>query len=276
MSISHRANRRFGQHFLVNPAIAREISREAGLNSSDTVLEIGPGLGILTEQLLERAGQVTAVEIDRTLISPLTEKFSANLRFRLIEGDILAVDIGTLFRDASKRIVVVANIPYNITTPIVDLLCANRSIIDRAVLMVQREVADRLLAEPGTRAFGLTTLNLSLSARGRKVMQVAPGSFRPSPEVTSTVVFLAFSPESRYPLADEMLFRNLTGAAFRQRRKMIKNTLVPFITALGISGEDAIRALESSGIAPDVRPETVGTGRFVALANTISSLLAVT
>ena len=142
--------------------------------------------------------------------------------------------------------------------------------------MVQREVADRLLAEPGTRAFGLTTLNLSLSARGRKVMQVAPGSFRPSPEVTSTVVFLAFSPESRYPLADEMLFRNLTGAAFRQRRKMIKNTLVPFITALGISGEDAIRALESSGIAPDVRPETVGTGRFVALANTISSLLAVT
>ncbi|MFC1511748.1 16S rRNA (adenine(1518)-N(6)/adenine(1519)-N(6))-dimethyltransferase RsmA [Candidatus Latescibacterota bacterium] len=273
MSMSHRANKRFGQHFLVNPSIARKIAEASALTPADRVLEIGPGLGILTGELLIRAEQVTAVEIDRTLIPELTAKFSSNPRFRLIEGDILAVDIGALFKDTGKRITVAANIPYNITTPIIALLCANRSLIDRAVLMVQREVADRLLAQPGTKTFGLTTLNLSLSAECRRVMNVSPGSFRPPPEVMSTVVALTFSPEPRFPLADETLFRRLTGAAFRQRRKMLKNSLIPFLASLGVHTEDAHRILQSAGIAPDTRPETVDTGRFVALTNAVSTIL---
>ena len=170
------------------------------------------------------------------------------------------------------RIVVVANIPYNITTPIIDLLCANRRIISRAVLMVQKEVADRLLAPPGSRACGLTTLNLSLSAAGRKIMNVAPGSFTPPPEVTSTVIELTFSPELRYPLENEALFRDITGAAFRHRRKMIRNTLIPWLESVGFSREQAARALDNAGISPESRPETIDTGRFAALANLVSAI----
>ncbi len=269
-----RAKKWFGQHFLVNPGIARKIAEAASLSPDDVVLEIGPGLGILTEQLLARAGQVTAVEIDRSLIDELTGKFGTIPKFRLVTGDILETDLDDLFRGTPRRIVVAANIPYNITTPIIELLGAHRRLIDRAVLMVQKEVADRLLAPPGSRTYGLTTINLSLSATGRKIMTVSPGSFSPPPEVTSAVIALTFSPGIRYPLRDESLFRALTGAAFRQRRKMIRNSVFPFLESLGIGKDQALELFKIVGISPEARPETIDTARFAALANTVAAFQA--
>lgn len=273
MNTGHRAKKRFGQHFLTNPSIAAKIADAAALTPDDTVLEIGPGRGILTEQLLSRAGQVVAVEIDRTLIPLLTDSFGADNRFSLIEQDILTVDLPSLFAGVSGRIAVCANIPYNITAPIIELLTANHALIDRAVLMVQREVADRLLAPPGTKQYGLPTLNLSLAATVKKVMTVAPGSFTPPPEVTSAVVALTFSPELRYQLIDQRLFHQITGAVFRQRRKMIRNTLGQFCAQRGITPENMEEALGAAGIDPKTRPETVDTARFVILTNALAGFL---
>jgi 16S rRNA (adenine1518-N6/adenine1519-N6)-dimethyltransferase len=272
METAVHAKKRFGQHFLANRAIARRIAEAAGLTHDDTVLEIGPGLGILTTELLDLAGHVTAIEIDRTLFQPLRELFGGNERFRLVEGDFLAAELDGLFPAPQRRIVVCANIPYNITSPIIERICVYRHLIGSAVLMVQREVADRLLAAPGSRTYGLPTVNLALCASIKRIMTVAPGSFRPPPEVTSSVIALDISEHLRFQLDDETVFRDLTGALFRQRRKMIRNTLAPFLATSGLDRDTVKVALEAAGIDPSARPETIDTARFVTLANTVARM----
>jgi 16S rRNA (adenine1518-N6/adenine1519-N6)-dimethyltransferase len=272
METAVRAKKRFGQHFLANRAIARRIAEAAKLTLDDTVLEIGPGLGMLTAELLELAGHVTAIEIDHTLFQPLRDRFGENDRFRLVEGDFLAADLDGLFPSRNNRIVVCANIPYNITSPIIERICAYRRLIGSAVLMVQREVADRLLASPGGRTYGLPTVNLALCATVRRIMTVAPGSFRPPPDVTSSVIAIDIGEELRYPLEDEALFRDLTGALFRQRRKMVRNTLSQFLASSGLDRDVLPVVLETAGIDPSVRPETIDIARFVTLANTVAQM----
>ena len=262
-----KARKRFGQHFLVNGRIADRIVVSADLTPGDTVLEIGPGKGILTERLLECTPHVTAVEIDRDLVDELAGKFGGRSGFRLIAGDILAMDLPELFRDAPGRIRVVSNIPYNISSPIVELLIRNRALVSQAVLMVQREVARRLSARPGSRDFGLLTLNLGLVARTRTLFNVKPGSFSPPPEVMSSAVFIEFDPEYRFPLRNEALFRAITGAAFRQRRKMIRNTLVPFLVSLGMTEPEAVRILLDAGVGPELRPERISVEEFVRISD---------
>ncbi|MCD6308962.1 MAG: ribosomal RNA small subunit methyltransferase A [Candidatus Latescibacteria bacterium] len=264
---THRPRKRFGQHFLTDGRIADRIVGSAGIGPDDVVLEIGPGKGILTGRLIERAREVVAVEIDRDLAGALEVRFGGKGSFRLIAGDILTVDIGGIAGKYERRIVVVSNIPYNISAPIVELLAANHRYLSRAVIMLQREVAQRLLAEPGSRDYGLTTLNLALYAVGRNVMDVMPGSFHPAPGVVSRVIALELAETCRYPLDDEAVFRRLTGAAFRQRRKMVRNTLLPFMAASGVSAGRASLLLESAGIDPTVRPERITVDSFVRLSN---------
>jgi len=264
---THRPRKRFGQHFLTDGRIADRIVGSAGIGPDDVVLEIGPGKGILTGRLVARAREVVAVEIDRDLADALGVRFRGKDSFRLIAGDILSIDIGGIAGKYGRRIVVVSNIPYNISAPIVELLAANHRSLSRAVIMLQREVAQRLLAEPGSRDYGLTTLNLALYATGRNVMDVKPGSFHPMPGVVSRVIALEFAETCRYPLADERMFRRVTGAAFRQRRKMVRNTLLPFLAACGVGGGRAHELLESSGIDPTVRPERITVDSFVRLSN---------
>ena len=275
MNGKHRPIKRFGQHFLVDGGIADRIVDSAGLSSDDTVLEIGPGKGVLTERLLERAGRVTAVEIDRNLVPVLRKRFGGLPGFTMIEGDILDLDLPGAFAGVQGRIKVVSNIPYTISTPIVELLCRNRALVSRAVIMVQREVASRLLSPPGPKAYGLSTLNLALCAEGRRIMDVKPGAFDPPPEVMSSVIGLEFSECLRYPLEYEREFYAVTGAAFRQRRKMIRNTVIPYLTGRGLAMDDVERLLASAGIDPCARPETVGVGGFVALANGIGLALGI-
>ncbi len=273
MKLKRTSGRKYGQHFLADGAVADRIVDLAELTPEDMVLEIGPGKGILTGRLLERTGHVTAVEIDRILGAILKSKFGDIPGFRLVEADILETDLGGLFRDIAGRIKVVSNLPYYISTPIIELLCVNRQIIAKAVLMLQREVASRLVAEPGTKEFGLTTLNLALSATGQLAMHIEPEAFSPPPAVMSSVILLEFGEEILYPLESEETFRSITGAAFRQRRKMLRNTLVPYLVSLGISEIDTAGILGETGIDPAARPETLSTADFVKLSNAVSRAL---
>lgn len=265
----HRPRKRFGQHFLADGRIADRIVAAAGIGPEDAVLEIGPGRGVLTERLLACAGTVTAVELDRDLIPILRERFGEGPRFRLVEGDILAADIPGLLPPEARFFRVVANLPYYITNPIIEMLLNARAVLADAVLMVQKEVANRLASPPGSKSFGLTTLNLALHADIEQLFIVRPGSFNPPPAVTSAVVRIRFRDRERYPGLDERLFRDLTGEAFRQRRKMVRNTLMPALETRGIADPAAI--LAESGIDPAARPETVGPDAWVRLTRAASA-----
>lgn len=270
----HRPSKSLGQHFLVNGRIADRIVECACLKRDDIVLEIGPGMGILTGRLLERVCNVTAVEIDRNLIGFLKERFGGYNGFTLLEADVLKIDLKEVFKGVSGGIKVVSNIPYNISTPIIEILCRNRKLVSEAVLMVQKEVARRLLSQPGSRDYGLTTLNLALCAKGRRIMDVKPGAFNPPPEVMSSVISLVFSEEPLYPLENEDIFHTVTGVAFRQRRKMIRNTVIPYMISQGMSKAGSLDLLSSVGIDPVSRPETLDIEAFVNLSNGINRALA--
>ncbi len=263
----HRPRKRYGQHFLNNENIADRIVESAAVGSGDTVLEIGPGKGILTGRILKRARAVYAVEIDRDLTAILRERFKGEQGFHLIEADILTQDLIELFRDVSSRIKVVSNIPYNISSPIIELLIRSRTVVSAAVLMVQKEVARRLLAGPGSKDYGLTTLNLALCAEAGKVMDVKPGAFSPPPEVMSSVISVVFSESYRYPLNDEKIFRVITGVAFRQRRKMLRNTLIPYFISRGLDKSKAVEILPAANVDPQARPESVDVAGFVKICN---------
>jgi 16S rRNA (adenine1518-N6/adenine1519-N6)-dimethyltransferase len=263
---SHRPRKRFGQHFLTDVGIADKIVAAADVGAEDAVLEIGPGRGVLTGRLIGLARSLIAVEIDRDLVPRLREQYGDVQDFRLVEDDILDVDLHTLLPPWTDRLRVVANIPYNITNPIVARLIEHRAIIRDAVLMVQKEVADRLVSPPGSKAYGLTTINLALHADTERLFTVRPGSFTPPPAVQSAVIRINFLDAPRHFLPDERLFRDLTGVAFRQRRKMVRNTLLPALTARGIDAETAVGMMTACGIEPTVRPETVSPAQFADLA----------
>ena len=274
MSNTHRPDKSLGQHFLIDGCIADRIVEAAGIEQEDTVLEIGPGKGILTERLLRRTRHVTAVEIDRNLLMLLNDKFGKIEGFRIVEADILKVDLNELFKNVYGRIKVVSNIPYNISTPILEFLCRNRALVSEAVLMVQKEVAERLMSKPGSKDYGLTTLNLALYSQVSPVMDVKPDAFSPQPEVMSRVISLVLSENPLYSLESEEMFRTITGMAFRQRRKMMRNTVIPYMISLGISKSDALRLLSTGGIDPASRPETLGVEDFVNLSNAVYQKLA--
>lgn len=268
----HRPRKRFGQHFLANVRVADKIVASANLGDTDTVLEIGPGRGVLTERLIGASREVYAVEIDRDLTAPLTARFGGEPGFHLVSGDILKLDLGAMFAGERSRITVVSNLPYNISSPVIEHLARYRNVIGKAVLMLQKEVAARLLAHSGSKDYGLLTLNFSLYAEGKKIMDVRPGSFIPPPSVMSTVLSVKYSEDCRYPLHDTAVFRAMTGSVFRQRRKMIRNTLAPFAASLGIGADVMQSMLEAAGIKPEARPESIAVERFVELSNRFSSV----
>lgn len=274
MKIAHIPRKRFAQHFLTDSRTAEKIVQFAGIGPEDTVLEIGPGKGILTEHILKMAKQVVAVEIDRDLVGILKEKFANIEKFTLMQTDFLKVDLGNFFSDTEGRIKVVSNIPYNISGQIIDKLIRNRAVISHAVLMVQKEVALRLTAVPGSRDYGLATLNLALCAQSQKVMDIKPGAFFPSPEVMSSIISITFNQYNLYDLKNEKLFREITGAGFRMRRKMIRNTIIPYLVSKGITEQKAHQILDEAGINPTVRPETLHVAAFVALSNTLNDMIA--
>ncbi|MBI2503332.1 MAG: ribosomal RNA small subunit methyltransferase A [Candidatus Latescibacteria bacterium] len=258
-----RPRKRFGQHFLADQTIAERIVALVQPLPGELVLEIGPGRGVLTQRLAARGGRLVAVEIDRDLAAYLRQRL-AGPDFRLIEGDVLDLDLGQLLREEGReRLLVVGNLPYNITAPLLFGMLAQADHIRAAILMVQQEVARRLAARPGSKDYSLLTVLLSLRAQVHPRIQVAPGAFRPVPQIYSTVVEVQFE-TARYPVQDERIFGRLVRSAFGQRRKMLRNSL------LGLC-EGRREELEERAAAADIdlsrRPETLSLEEFGRLSD---------
>jgi 16S rRNA (adenine1518-N6/adenine1519-N6)-dimethyltransferase len=262
-----RARKRFGQHFL-EPAWQTKVIAACAIAPSDDVLEIGPGRGALTLPLVERAARVLAVEVDRDLAAALTAR--ALPRLQVVTGDFLAQDwdglMATWRRPNAGPVRVVGNLPYNISSPILFRLLAiaeRHPEVADATLMLQAEVADRLLATVGTRDYGVLTLLTALRADVTALLSLPPGAFRPVPAVRSALVRLTFRPLPPAVTEPAALTR-LVRTAFTQRRKTIGNALKALASADGVAAPAVLRA---AGIDPSRRPETLQLVEFAALAD---------
>ncbi len=216
--------KRLGQNFLTDSRIINRIIDELNPGRDETVIEIGPGRGALTEKLIERAGRLIAIEFDRLLIPLLREKFGANSNFKLVESDALVTDFCAEISPAQSARVV-ANLAYNISTAILQRLIEQRGCLTEMILMLQREVVARITAGPGSKERGYLSVLVEAYTEAERLFDVAPGSFRPAPKVWSSVVRLRFRPELSVEVADEKLLWSVVSAGFAQRRKTILNNL---------------------------------------------------
>lgn len=257
---------KLGQHFLTESHAIERIISALGNLAGRTVVEIGPGRGAITRELAARAARVLAVELDRGLAASLREKFSPD-RVTVIEQDILSFDFAAAFAefcpDASGagRLRVIGNLPYYITSPILLRLAASHAILDQALLMVQREVADRILAQPGSRDFGLLSVTVQMYGAVERLFTLPPRAFSPPPEVHSTVFRWQFAPRFAELDVNEVSFLRFARVAFAQKRK----TLVNNLRAAGISHTLAAAALADAGIPPQARAESLGLEPFASL-----------
>ena len=264
----HRVRKRFGQHFLVDrKAVERIVSFVQPL-PGDVAVEVGPGRGALTRKLLSRLGQLTAVEVDRDLTAMLREEFSAD-SLHLIEADILRVNWGDLLpKEGQQKIFMVGNLPYNITAPFLFKALEEIDHLRTAVLMLQREVARRLAARPGNKAYGQITVLLAMRAQITSLLDVDRRSFQPIPGVDSSVIQVDFSEEPCFTVKDEGQFATLVRTAFGQRRKMLRNSLRGLAAA---DGRDLLPALEDvSGIDLTRRPEELAVEEFALLSDSLA------
>jgi 16S rRNA (adenine1518-N6/adenine1519-N6)-dimethyltransferase len=262
-----RPKKRFGQHFLVSPTILAGILRLADLAADDVVVEIGAGTGTLTEALASTVGRLLALELDRDLIPSLRQRFADRPAVEIVQADALTFD----FDQLPPPIKVVANLPYGTAVAILTRLLSQRSRLRCAVIMLQREVAERLYATPGTKAYGSLTLLTQWYATVDKGFHVPPTAFAPPPKVMSTVVRLTPRPTPPVAVRDEACLFRIIRAAFAQRRKTLANALRHAWPPI----EPAIlrQTLEHSGIAPSRRGETLSLDEFARLSDALQPLL---
>lgn len=253
----HRARKRFGQNFLSDPNIIRKIIDAIRPLPGETVVEIGPGLGAMTDPLVERVGHLHVVEIDRDLIARLHERYSPE-RLTIHEGDALKFDFGAL--GAPLR--VVGNLPYNISTPLLFHLAGFAAQVRDMTFMLQKEVVMRMVAEPGTEDYGRLSVMLQYRFRMGRLFDVPPGAFRPAPKVTSSIVRMVPLPPEALSAMDEALLERIVAAAFGQRRKTLRNTLRDHLD------EADFVAL---GLDPGLRGERLTVADYVAIANHVAA-----
>ena len=264
--------KKFGQNFLIDENVVEKIVRDAGVTKDDFVLEIGPGIGTMTQILCENAREVVAVEIDDKLIPILTEdtlSWYDNVTF--IHEDILKLDIVKLAneRNGGKPIKVVANLPYYITTPIIMGLFESHVPLDSITIMVQKEVADRMQVGPGTKDYGALSLAVQYYAKPQILLNVPASCFMPRPNVDSAVIQLTRYEKPPVEVADEHLMFRLIRASFNQRRKTMTNS-VGNSPELSVSKEQMAAALEKCGLSATVRGEALTLEQFAELANVLS------
>ncbi|MBO4216977.1 MAG: 16S rRNA (adenine(1518)-N(6)/adenine(1519)-N(6))-dimethyltransferase RsmA [Clostridia bacterium] len=262
--------KKYGQNFLISDAVPRSIADVCALSGCENVIEIGPGIGSMTVCLCERFGKVAAVEIDGKLIPVLRETTAGYGNLTLINDDILKVDLGSLCSElfGGEPVAVCANLPYYITTPIVMTLLTSRAPLASMTLMMQKEVADRLTAPPGTPEYGAVTVALDLYATAEKRFNVQKSAFMPAPQVTSTVITITPREKPLFPDGYEDKVRSIVRAAFSQRRK----TLVNALSAAGYGKSAAESALSSIGLSADVRGERLSAEDYVMLAQELERL----
>lgn len=265
--------KKFGQNFLIDEGIVNKIVREAGVTKDDFVLEIGPGIGTMTQLLCEQAGGVAAVEIDTNLIPILKETLAEYDNVTIINEDILKVDIKKLAeeKNGGKPIKVVANLPYYITTPIIMGLFESNVPIDSITVMVQKEVADRMQVGPGTKDYGALSLAVQYYSKPQVVINVPPECFIPRPNVGSAVIRLTRYKEPPVKVKDEKLMFKLIRASFNQRRKTLANGLNNS-TEINFSKEEITAAIESLHKGPSIRGEALTLSEFAALSDYFSNI----
>lgn len=260
--------KKFGQNFLIDPHVLNKIILSAEISKEDCVLEIGPGIGSVTEELILRAGKVISVEIDHQLIPILEKQFNHAPHFKLIHKDILKVDLKKLIADESpnKKIKVVANLPYYITTPIIMALLENELPIENITVMVQKEVAERLAAGPGSKQYGAITVAVNYYCTPYLAANVPRNCFMPRPNVDSAVLKLALNEEPPVSLKNKNQFFRIIKAAFSQRRKTLLNALAAN-GELDLDKEHLKQLLDESGIGASTRGETLSLEKFAFLSD---------
>ena len=262
--------KRFGQNFLIDTHVLEKIVDEAGIDEDDCVLEIGPGIGTMTQYLCERAGRVIAVEIDKALIPILNDTLSSYSNVEIINEDILKVDITNLCNkyNNGRPIKVVANLPYYITTPIIMGLFESGCPLESITIMVQKEVADRMKCGPGSKDYGALSLAVQFYSNPEIVANVSPESFIPKPGVGSAVIRLTRYPKPPVEVDDEKYMFKLIRAAFNMRRKTMVNSLMS--GNLGLTKEEILSAIDKLNLSPQVRGEALTLNEFAALSNILS------
>lgn len=262
--------KKFGQNFLIDPHVLGKIIRASHITKDDCIIEIGPGIGSVTQALLENAGKVISIEIDNNLIPILQDQFGHEEHFVLVHKDVLKVDLHELIKEhgEGKTIKVVANLPYYITTPIIMMLLENNLPIESITVMVQKEVADRLAAGPGNKQYGAITAAMQYYCTTSLVANVPHNCFMPRPNVDSAVIKLDLYKERPVQVNSEKQFFKIIRAAFSQRRKTLLNTLASN-GELNLPKDEIKRLLDESGIGATTRGETLSLQQFAMLSNYI-------
>lgn len=267
-----RFSKSLGQNFLTAAWVPERIAESAGLDEQTGVLEVGPGVGCLTEQLSLRAGKVLAVELDKALKPVLAETLAGRENVEILFGDVLKQDLPALVREKlpGLRPVVCANLPYNVTTPLLTAFL-EAGCFETVTVMIQREVAKRICAPAGTPDYGAFGLFVQWHCFTELLFDVPPSCFVPQPKVTSSVIRLTKRAEKPFPVQDEQLLFRVIRAAFNQRRKTLSNALSAGLGEL--SKEQAEKVLENCGFDPKIRGEAVELGGFVKITNEITGKL---
>ena len=266
-----RFSKSLGQNFLTADWVPRQIAESAGLDESTGVLEVGPGIGCLTEQLAQRAGKVLAVELDKALLPILAETLAGRDNVEILQGDVLRQDLPVLVRDKlpGLRPVVCANLPYNVTSPVLTALI-RAGCFETITVMIQREVARRICAPAGSADYGAFGLFVQWHMETELLFEVPPSCFVPQPKVTSAVIRLTRRAAPPVPVGDEELLFRIIRAAFNQRRKTLVNALAAALPELG--KEQLERALQNCGFDAKIRGEVLDIGGFAKIADEIQGI----
>ena len=267
-----RANKSLGQNFLISQSVVETIVESSEIEREDLVIEIGPGLGTLTKYLLEKAGKVICIELDKKMVRILEDRFKLYNNFELLYQDVLKVDLKNLIKKEKeknnfKNVKIVANLPYYITTPIIMKLLEEKLDLESITVMIQKEVADRLIATPGDKETGAITYSVYYYATSQAILEVPNDSFIPEPEVTSKVIKLNIRKNPPVKVKSKEVMFRIIKSAFMQRRKTLLNALVN--TKVFLNKEEGIRILKEIGLAEDIRAEKLTIEDFAKITNII-------
>ncbi len=264
-----RANKSLGQNFLINQDVIDKIVDSANISKEDLIIEIGPGLGTLTKELLERAGKVICIELDTKMVKILKDRFSLYKNFEIINEDVLKVDLNEIIQNEHKTCKIVANLPYYITTPIIMKLLESKLDIESITVMIQKEVAERLIATPGQKLAGAITYTVYYYCESEKILEVPNSSFIPEPEVTSEVIKLKIRKTTPVNVTSEKEMFSIIKTAFMQRRKTLINALTNGNAVK--NKQEALQIFEDLKIDANARAEELTLNQFADLANLLQT-----
>ena len=267
-----KANKSLGQNFLINQNVVDRIVESSNISKEDLVIEIGPGLGTLTKELLEKAGKVISIELDKKMIKILQDRFSLYDNFEIIHEDVLKVRLNKIIKEEKekngfKTAKIVANLPYYITTPIIMKLLEDRLDLESITVMVQKEVADRLIAIPGEKETGAITYSVYYYATAEGILEVPNDSFIPEPELNSNVIKLTIRKETPVEVKSRGVMFKIIKSAFMQRRKTLLNALTN--TKVFMSKEEGVGILKDLNLDENVRAENLSLEDFAEITNRI-------